>query len=703
MITPLIAGEHVWGYMGIDLVKNYRNWNNEDFQWLSSLANIISICIELRKAKDEAVRERSFLRNLFRFMPMGYIRMTMVRDAAGLPCDYRIADANDLSSELIGMSLSDYVGCLASELHADFKAKVDYLLDVMEGSVHKETDVYFHRTQRSSHCIVYSPEKDEVVALFLDSTETIRAHRALDRSEKLFKNIFANIPAGVEIYDKDGNLLDLNNWDMETFGVKDKADVMGVNFFENPNVPLEIRERVRNEDLVDFRLNYSFNKASDYYHSDKSNIIELYTKVSKLFDSQGNFNGYVLINIDNTERIDAINRIRDFENFFLLISDYAKVGYAKLNLLSKRGYAIKQWFKNMGETEDIPLSSVVGVYDKMHPEDRQKVFDFYEKVLAGEEKDFRSEMRILKPGATNEWNWVRMNVVVTKFEPEHGEVEIIGINYDITELKETEAMLIEAKEKAETMDRLKSAFLANMSHEIRTPLNAIVGFSECIKTEKTLDDAIKDADDIIMASNNLLEIVNGILDISKIEANKMEIVNKEYQLLPEAENIAKLMEPRIGEKPVELKTHFAKDIPAVMYGDIGKIKQVITNILTNAVKYTEKGEINFSINCINKDEVSSLVISIEDTGRGIKQDKIDTLFTKFNRLDEDRNTTLEGTGLGLAITKSLVEMMGGKIIVQSKYGEGSTFTVYLNQKIVKMHELETLPTEPKPEVIAQLG
>ena len=149
---------------------------------------------------------------------------------------------------------------------------------------------------------------------------------------------------------------------------------------------------------------YFFNKASDYYHFDKSNIIEAYTKVSKLFDSQGNFNGYVLINIHNTSVSDAINRIRDFENFFLLISDYAKVGYAKLNLLSKRGYAIKQWFKNMGETEDIPLSSVVGVYDNMHPEDRQKVFDFYEEGIAGEEKDFRSEMRILKPGATNEWN-----------------------------------------------------------------------------------------------------------------------------------------------------------------------------------------------------------------------------------------------------------------------------------------------------------
>lgn len=197
MVTPLIAGEHVWGYMGIDLVDNYRNWSNEDFQWLSSLANIISICIELRKAKDDAIRERSFLRNLFRFMPMGYVRMSIIRDAGGKPCDYRIADANDLSSELIGLPLSDYVGRLGSELYADTKAPIDYLVDVIEDNVHKETDVFFDRSQRSSHCIIYSPEKDEVVSLFLDSTETVRAHRALDRSEKLFKSIFANIPAGV--------------------------------------------------------------------------------------------------------------------------------------------------------------------------------------------------------------------------------------------------------------------------------------------------------------------------------------------------------------------------------------------------------------------------------------------------------------------------------------------------------------------------
>ena len=257
-------------------------------------------------------------------------------------------------------------------------------------------------------------------------------------------------------------------------------------------------------------------------------------------------------------------------------------------------------------------------------------------------------------------------------------------NPDVKMMKELQF----AKDYAEKANRAKSDFLSSMSHEIRTPLNAIVGFSECIITDKTLDEAKEDAANVVMASNNLLEIVNGILDISKIEANKMEIINKNYSLLPEINSLAKLMIPRIGDKDLVLKTHFATDIPGVMYGDIGKIKQIITNILTNAVKYTEKGSIDFSVNCINKDNICSLVISVEDTGRGIRPDKIDSLFTKFNRLDEDRNTTIEGTGLGLAITKALVDMMGGKIVVQSKYGEGSKFTVYLNQKIIELYGKE---------------
>ena len=253
-------------------------------------------------------------------------------------------------------------------------------------------------------------------------------------------------------------------------------------------------------------------------------------------------------------------------------------------------------------------------------------------------------------------------------------------NPDLKMLNELEL----AKKNAERANNAKTEFLSNMSHEIRTPLNAIVGFSNSIMEDDSLEEAQNEARDIIMASNNLLEIVNGILDISKIEAGKMEIVNVNYKPRVVFNDLVKLIKPRIVEKPIELKVNFSDDIPYELNGDMGKVKEIITNLLTNAAKYTEKGVIEFSVSCINDNDTSKLVMSVEDTGRGIKSDKIDKLFSKFDRLDEDKNTTLEGTGLGLAITKSLIEMMGGKIIVQSKYGSGSKFTVYLSQKIVSM-------------------
>ena len=248
-----------------------------------------------------------------------------------------------------------------------------------------------------------------------------------------------------------------------------------------------------------------------------------------------------------------------------------------------------------------------------------------------------------------------------------------------------------AKDQAEKANRAKTDFLSSMSHEIRTPLNAVVGFSDCIKDAKTLEEAKEDANDIIEASQNLLEIVNGILDISKIEANKMEIVCVNYEPRKVFDELLKLISTRIGEKDIKLERSYAIDLPETLYGDKSKVKQIITNLLTNAVKYTDKGKVEFKVDCVNTGDESRLMISVSDTGRGIKAKNIDKLFTKFNRLEEDRNTTIEGTGLGLAITKRLVEMMNGKIVVQSTYGVGSVFTVYLPQKIVDTpkDEMET--------------
>ena len=544
MAVPLVANDTVKGFMGVDLVDRTILWSNEDYQWLGSLANIISICVELRKTQDEAIRER----------------------------------------------------------------------------------------------------------------------QALDRSEKLFRNIFANIPAGVEIYDTDGFLVDVNNKNIEIFGIRDKADVIGINLFENPNLSPQLIEQIRDRDIVDFRLDYEFENVEGYYPSGKRNKINLYTKISKLYDSKGNFTGYAFINIDNTERMDALNRICDFENFFLLISDYAKVGYAKSNLLDRKGYAIKQWYKNMGEDENTPLSDIIGVYNKMHPDDRKRILDFLYKARLGEVRDFKGEIRILHPGTEAQWNWVRTNVVVNQYQPENGVIELISVNYDITELKETEAKLIDAKEKAETADRLKSAFLANMSHEIRTPLNAIVGFSSLLVQGENPEER----EQYIVEENNelLLQLISDILDLSKIEAGTFDFVKQELDVNQLCEDMVRTM--KLKARP-GVEVVFDHRLPeCIIVSDRNRLNQVIANFMNNAIKFTSTGSIRLGY---GQAETNLLRFYVADTGIGIIQEKQAEIFDRFVKL----NSFVHGTGLGLSISKSIVEQLGGTIGVESESGKGACF------------------------------
>ena len=538
MVVPLISKEEVWGYMGIDMVRTQRSWSNVDYQCFSSLANIISICIELRKS--------------------------------------------------------------------ELQAKEDRL--------------------------------------------------ALDNSEKILRNIYKNLPAGVELYDKDGYLVDINDKELEIFGLSDKNEALRVNLFDNPNIPSEVKEKLRAKE------DYDFSKISQYVNTRRNGIINLTTKVTALYDSQNQFINYLFINIDTTETTNAYTKIQEFENLFLLIGDYAKVGFAHFNVLTRDGYAQDTWYRNLGEKEGTPMPQVIGVYAHVVPEDQAVLKNFVGEVKTGKATSLRKEVRVCRENG--KYTWTSINVMVRDYRPQDGIIEMLCINYDITPLKETEQKLIIARDKAEELDRLKSAFLANMSHEIRTPLNAIVGFSSLLAETDSRSER-QEYIKIVQENNELLlQLISDILDLSKIEAGTFNFVYTNVDVNETCAEIIKSMSMKVG-KGIELI--FEEPFPeCYIYTDKNRFTQVISNFINNALKFTQQGSITLGYEQVSHQKIKFYV---RDTGMGIPEEKQKSVFERFVKL----NTFVQGTGLGLSICKSIVSQMGGEIGVDSAEGIGSCF------------------------------
>ena len=540
------------------------------------------------------------------------------------------------------------------------RPEVVYLLDTVKGSVWVRSKVCFQETDEDGNEIVYG------ISEVQDGPDMASAYQALQYSERLLSNIFKYLPIGIELYDMDGVLVDLNDKELEMFHIEKKEDVLGINIFDNPIFPKEMKERLKKNEDADFTFRYDFSKVGSYYqNTQKQGTIDLMTKVTTLYNSEHQPINYLLINADKTETTVAYNKIQEFEEFFELVGDYAKVGYAHFNILSGHGYAQKSWYRNVGEADEAPLSDIFGTYRHFHPDDRTLLIRFLDDARKGLTTKLSKEMRVLREDDT--YTWTHVNLLVKKYAPQDRIIEIISINYDITELKRTEEMLVKARDKAEASDRLKSAFLANMSHEIRTPLNAIVGFSSLLTSTESA--AEKELYNSLIGHNNklLLNLINDVIDLSKIESGYLE-------LRPDWVNLTELLDESVAEyvhqvpSGVELLTNYPAHDSLVELDRL-RIKQILSNFLSNALKNTTTGHVEVFYEVDHQ----SVRIGVKDTGRGIPQNMLEKIFERFEKLD----SFAQGAGLGLSICKLIVEKMNGRVLVDSQLGIGTTFVIEL--------------------------
>ena len=538
--------------------------------------------------------------------------------------------------------------------------EVVYLLDTVKGAVWVRSKVCFQETDEGGNEIIYG------ISEVQDGPDMASAYQALQYSERLLSNIFKYLPIGIELYDMDGVLVDLNDKELEMFHIEKKEDVLGINIFDNPIFPKEMKERLKKNEDADFTFRYDFSKVGSYYqNTQKQGTIDLMTKVTTLYNSEHQPINYLLINADKTETTVAYNKIQEFEEFFELVGDYAKVGYAHFNILSGHGYAQKSWYRNVGEADEAPLSDIFGTYRHFHPDDRTLLIRFLDDARKGLTTQLSKEMRVLREDGT--YTWTHVNLLVKKYAPQDRIIEIISINYDITELKRTEEMLVKARDKAEASDRLKSAFLANMSHEIRTPLNAIVGFSSLLTSTESA--AEKELYNSLIGHNNklLLNLINDVIDLSKIESGYLE-------LRPDWVNLTELLDESVAEyvhqvpSGVELLTNYPAHDSLVELDKL-RIKQILSNFLSNALKNTTTGHVEVFYEVDHQ----SVRIGVKDTGRGIPQNMLEKIFERFEKLD----SFAQGAGLGLPICKLIVEKMNGRILVDSQLGIGTTFIIEL--------------------------
>lgn len=667
ILFPIHLLGELWGYVGMETTQVYRNWTEDEIEWLKTFTDVLNIGISQRIFRTEARNhERQFF-ELFQHMPVGYIRHRLIYDESHRPVDYEFLEINPAFEELTGLSKQQCIGKTARQLRGKLNDELFQLyIEVATTGKHAQIDYPASLCNKYFYSVLYSPQPDEFISLFYDITDKIKATEKILQNEKKLRTVFDNLPIGTISFDRDRKYLSANAEAFRIFGIS-KEGIRSNDLILSPQEVEILKQEGQFE--YDFIYDPESQQALSVENDLPETALFVNTKTIMYTDNAGNCLGYLLIAVDNT-KIHKINRQLSktekalTENLLRLslILETGQIYPLYMDLETGSMDINEDFYKTFGAVKEKYADYKIGDFMKdMHPEDVRIFREEFEKLQHGLIQRIKLDIRLNIFGKG--YIWCELNATPKTRGINSNITTWLGFLTIIQKRKDNERQLREALKKAEESDRLKSAFLANVSHEIRTPLNAIVGFSELIANTNEEEEK-KYYLDIVKTNNTLLlNLINDILDLSKIESGRMDLQETTVNVRELCQEICQVHQLRA--KPGVAVIFESAGQSLIMKTDRNRLTQLYSNLINNAIKNTEEGSITIGYRRKGK----MIEFFVRDTGKGIPKDKQTAIFNRFEKL----NSNVQGFGLGLSICKSILEKMQGSILVTSEEGKGTEF------------------------------